>query len=266
MDQNQKIKNWIEKNELDNIPEIIYRFDKLEIGLNDILFNQTIKFSNPSSFNDPFDLYEGLFDLTLSNADARRHAIYLKTLHGSHLSERELSLEMRRNKPGIKKTILKTLAKTKACSGIACFSAAPKHPLLWAHYALKHTGICIGFSRNLLYSKLYPETWYARVRYTENIEPLNYFKERHLTLVNWVFTKSNVWSYEKEVRIFSRECFGITPFDPIFVKEIIFGCRVDENEIKNAIDKLKKYYPHVKFKKMRIKKTTFELEPIDINC
>ncbi len=260
----QKINDWIKKNELDNIPEIIYRFDKLEIGLNDILSNQTIKFSNPSTFNDPFDLYEGLFDLAFSNADARRHAIHLKTTLGSHLSERDLSLEMRKDKSGVKKTILKTLENIKNCSGIACFSATQKHPLLWAHYAQKHTGICIGFSRNLLFSKLFPETWYARVRYTEDIEPINYFKEGPLTLVNWVFTKSRVWSYEKEIRIFSQKHCGLTAFDPLFVKEIIFGCRVNKDEVKDSIGKLRKVYSHVKFKKMRIKKDSFELEAIEI--
>ena len=45
----------------------------------------------------------------------------------------------------ILKETKKKLSKTK---GVLCFSKTWKTPVLWAHYADKHKGICLGFEVN----------------------------------------------------------------------------------------------------------------------
>jgi hypothetical protein len=78
--------------------------------------------------------------------------------------------------------------------GMLCFSATWRDPVLWAHYADKHRGICIGFD-------LSPE-FCKKVNYLSKRLPF----PRSITLNDIaiaeviLFTKFKNWAYEQEVR------------------------------------------------------------------
>jgi hypothetical protein len=75
-------------------------------------------------------------------------------------------------------------------------------------------------------------------------------------------TKSEFWSYEKEVRFFDFDNgIGVKKFIKECLKEIIFGCKADETNIKKIIQLCQlNGFKHVIFKKARIVPGKFELD------
>ena len=88
--------------------------------------------------------------------------------------------------------------------GVLCFTSAWHSPVMWAHYAEKHSGICLGFD--------VPE----RRGLERLIEPIVYAPERLAFLLDstkdlygidatfvlaMLLTKSREWAYEQEYRV-----------------------------------------------------------------
>lgn len=115
--------------------------------------------------------------------------------------------------------------------GIVCMGAHWKSPLMWAHYADNHTGVCLGFDvpddkvRKVLYA---PDRILLDI---DPKKPLRGISED--TLKQLAFTKYFQWSYEQEWRIFGRleepdpeNGFYYVPFGPMLtLGEIIVGTR-----------------------------------------
>jgi hypothetical protein len=85
--------------------------------------------------------------------------------------------------------------------GMLCFSTTWSNPLLWGHYANKHSGIALGFD--------IPDTLLSSVYYTRNraqkieIDPKNSHVVNGLVLLNRLIrTKFLDWQYEAEYRMF----------------------------------------------------------------
>lgn len=109
--------------------------------------------------------------------------------------------------------------------------------LLWAHYASNHAGFCIEFE--------FPDIQPKQVLYREHIEsiPLLDFVKARLGLIgvelgnrvhDALHVKTNCWAYEGEYRWIAGNEMGYIPkgskflkfpYDPRWVKAIIFGCR-----------------------------------------
>jgi hypothetical protein len=88
-------------------------------------------------------------------------------------------------------------AKTR---GLLCFSRSWQNPLLWSHYADKHSGLCLGF--DVPDSNLRPVT-YIRRRLPVDLSALTNATQLDPTMVeSWIFTKYSHWKYEQEVRAF----------------------------------------------------------------
>jgi hypothetical protein len=86
--------------------------------------------------------------------------------------------------------------------GMLCFSRSWRNPVQWSHYAVKHTGLCLGFDipENLLTKVRYSSTrLQARVDVIEGSGP-NAQKE----MLKVLSTKYAHWRYESEMRLFTR--------------------------------------------------------------
>ncbi len=84
-------------------------------------------------------------------------------------------------------------------NGLLCFSRNWQNPVMWSHYAQKHTGVCYGFDVD-------PETFvdvrYVSERLYPDLTPQNFFE--HIgenQMVDLFATKFIHWSYEEEVRL-----------------------------------------------------------------
>ncbi len=132
----------------------------------DAIKNQNIKISRICDLNDPFDLLP--YDFTdKERPDAQIHA------RTELLSGRGI--------------------------GLLCFSFKWSNPVLWAHYADNHNGICLDFDL--------PDDVADKVRYVKKRERLPSDRnEDEETALQWakklLFTKFHGWEYEAECRVF----------------------------------------------------------------
>jgi hypothetical protein len=115
--------------------------------------------------------------------------------------------------------------------GISCGSTNPRCPLMWAHYANNHKGICIKYDfelegvQNICFDK--DETLdILKVNYSDNpIDIFSYSIDKLENLKYEILTnKYSKWQYENEVRLI-REGQGLLKIKKICIKEIIFGCK-----------------------------------------
>jgi len=87
------------------------------------------------------------------------------------------------------------LSQTK---GLICFSRSWKNPLLWGHYAEKHTGIALGFD--------VPDELLMPAIYAESLADFSIDagtgRPSQSVIDALVRTKFKDWSYEDEVRVF----------------------------------------------------------------
>lgn len=151
--------------------------------------------------------------------------------------------------------------------GMLCFSRDWSNPVLWSHYAKKHTGIAIGFE---IPSKMLMDVIYSATRLPpESIQQAYRTQEEGEAYVKTLLLmKYNDWSYEDEVRVFteikepdpSTGLHFVNFGDNLKVKEVIAGplCTIDEATIRSTLSKYQQEISVVKarlaFKSFRIVK------------
>jgi hypothetical protein len=200
----------------------VYKFLTSEYAMKDI-WERRLKISEISDLNDPFEL------IPCDLSDPRRlYAV---------LGMRD---ELTRNR------------------GLLCFSRSWTNPLLWAHYADKHRGICLGFDLSVA------DGTAREVDYVEERLPWQEPATEEFTL-KLLWTKFAGWRYEDEVRAFmtreepENQRYFIHFDDRLKLREIIVGhrCGVERGEISAA---MASYLEPVPIIKARLSRTSFNVE------
>lgn len=132
--------------------------------------------------------------------------------------------------------------------GVICFGKHWKSPVMWAHYARSHTGVCLGFDvpddkpKQIVYE---PE----RIRWAVDLaKPIRGVDVELLERV--VTTKYAQWAYEEEWRLFAK----LEESDPtngeyyldfgpnLTLREIIVGARCTNSvgSFKGLVGKVEK--------------------------
>ena len=228
-----------------------------------ILKNFTLQFSDPTTFNDPFDCNEKLlkfnFDESFSDELIKQNQMGL-----SRLERRKLKREFN-NPENIKRILNSEKRKYK----ISCFSKYYDEVLLWSHYADKHKGICIGFNFPYKYDEKFI---LCPVKYINEIKPIDGMSDTLRIIMYWLTTKSKRWEYEQEIRAICKNEIKseneYIKYDPKYINEIIFGCNVTDSELKNGISKLLKNGLNtdtIQIKRMKINEQNFLLKSENIN-
>ena len=127
--------------------------------------------------------------------------------------------------------------------GFISFCEDWSSPLLWAHYADSHRGLCLGFDID--------EEQAAKVNYVREKKALSSVEEfvsdrDDSTMYYALTTKFDDWSYERERRVFCRidssmpeHQIQFEPFGEIFnLKTVILGlrCQISVSEIRKILD------------------------------
>lgn len=175
---------------------ILYRFLKAEYAIKTIQ-TKTLKVSNIDHTNDPWEL--SFIDRTLPSGAQLAKDIRDKIAEKHHL---------------------------------ICFSETWQHPLMWAHYAERHKGICLGFRFG---EKLIATDQCRPVEYINNPLILDLGPEPNEKSVRQVaWTKHSCWSYECEHRMFTgpldKDCDNrafVDIDDELVICEIIAGICCD---------------------------------------
>ncbi|HWE84809.1 MAG TPA: DUF2971 domain-containing protein [Terracidiphilus sp.] len=137
-------------------------------------------------------------------------------------------------------------------TGIFSLSADPAHPLMWAHYADQHRGLCLGFEETpgsklanwvhclqVIYSDELPEMqgngFQTTMAFSMDEAGRPYTSSYKISFEDETFrrvvsTKPTAWSYEQEVRYI--EPFGGLCDWPGMLSECTFrlGCRDDRRQ------------------------------------
>jgi len=127
-------------------------------------------------------------------------------------------------------------------TGLLCFSTNWTNPLLWSHYAAKHTGVCLGFD---LKKGITRPVRYEEKRLMARVEKKTDRFVMDEDLKEQLFlTKSHHWQYEDERRIvidLSKETregkFYFHRFDKDMVlSEVILGprCSLKLDKVRNV--------------------------------
>jgi hypothetical protein len=181
---------------------LVYKFLTAEFGLKS-LREKRLKISTVDDLNDPFDL------LPYDMKDRRIRGIV-----------REASRVW------------------GAKHGMLCMSADWRDPVIWAHYADKHKGLCLGFEVG--------ETKVNNVRYVDRRLPFPKTPDAIdiEEAYDWFLTKFKSWEYEKEVRSWIElvDTFDsglhFKSFDAsLRLVKVIAGarCRTSLQELKNSV-------------------------------
>jgi len=139
--------------------------------------------------------------------------------------------------------------------GLLCFSATWRDPVLWAHYANKHKGLCLAFE--------VPDAACRAVTYEKHRLSLP-LRPTLPDAEALIFTKYANWQYEQELRIWaalneSDDGLYFAEFGPsLILKKVISGarCTLPFHEIKEATEPLA---AEVQFVKARAGFTEFEI-------
>lgn len=172
-------------NLIEEQPPIFYRYRAFDNFTLDALCSDSLYFSNPSTFNDPFDCnpqiecdssnieLEELLSKMVKTRVSKEIKDSLKNLQiggvkadsfSSHRAMNEAVkkigyIEYMATDPDYEDSIentkkflltqeIKKELRDHYERGICCFSTTHSNSLLWSHYADKHQGLCIGYSTN----------------------------------------------------------------------------------------------------------------------
>lgn len=206
----------------------VYYLTGAQFALSNLAFRR-IKVSRFADLNDPFEL------LSVDLNDKEYRAAFRKTKE-----------EINKNK------------------GLICFSRSWRNPLMWGHYAERHTGICLGFD---IPDKLLKPVIYAkRLIKIEVDKKTKVTKFTHEFMDKLLRTKFFDWKYEDEVRLFvqlDHDTIESGKYycdfsDDLVLREVILGPHC-ELPIEGIRDIVANFDPSVRVIKSRIAFTNFEV-------
>jgi hypothetical protein len=201
----------------------VYKFLLAKYALEDIE-RRRVKISEFPTLNDPFDL----LPYRMQDEVKHRRLFYLKEGLGDN-------------------------------AGMLCFSQTWQNPLLWAHYADCHKGICLGFDVAKAYGR---KINYCLERLTSDDVSEKEIAEKA------PYTKFKDWEYEKEFRLYAsiHERDGGHAFSQftkrIALRDVIvgMGCCTSREEIDIALLKSGvAAHPPVNVFKVRPSHTEFQM-------
>ena len=210
----------------------VYKYISYENGLEYLITNNSIKFSDPNDFNDPFDCNPILFKLEIPQNEFDS---VVNTLPYDRKTRRFLK---RSNTP---ENALESLKYKRRQKRIYSFTRDFASNLMWSHYGDNHKGLCIGFEFPIKYKDefvLYP------VNYPDSLEVVRLEKDTNRVLYYWLTTKLKEWKYEEEIRAIHINNKDLCTFSKNHIKEVIFGNRVPKKNIIKLQKRLRKLnYP-----------------------
>ncbi len=258
------------ENTINNVP-VLYKYVDFDGGQK-LLTNNNLLIKNPAKFNDPYDCYPGLINFDKMPDD------YIKDLINKYYPN--LSREDRRKKinstiKNSKSGLIKMFRTDfingeRQGKGITCFTEDHQNLLMWSQYADSHKGICIGFNLEKLYRSLkvnpYKETALLKVKYTKELHAMDYYEDGFKAIINWLRTKSNLWEYEKEIRIsfgpidFKGSDHKFVSFAQEAVEVIYIGSMMEEDKENQIVQIVENKYKKADIFKMTLNTNSFKLD------
>lgn len=193
-----------------------------------LLLHNRLWLAAPSTFNDPFD-GRSAYELTLRGAELRKELEQLLRRQGMKSAEakRRVRSDVVANPEWFRQQREQHLNLIRNHLGVCALSANPRSPLLWAHYAQDHKGICVQ-----LRLWVDPEALVAHQVEYRNDYPVMLDFGRAATGRDAMLPflrKSTDWAYEEEWRLVEPERPNThRSFNARAMTGVIFGLRTTE--------------------------------------
>jgi hypothetical protein len=214
--------------------------------ISDLLLNHRIKFSNPATFNDPWDCRLNFAKRILDDPKIYKDNVdYAIDIQRRHYEIPEIELARRAQKlledrPFLEARIDEiSIAMNDAITKdyrVYCMSTKPDSSLMWAHYS-KHDGVCFGFKTQ---SKVFCSA--LEVTYAKEYPQLNPAENDECKFLRDVlFTKAEEWGYECEFRLIGKESNtesflslsdGFLTFEPTDLQFVVVGSLMHDDQVQ----------------------------------
>lgn len=238
-----------------------------------ILENQQLWFPLPNTFNDPFDANLGMrFDLLSDErlrtiAEAKIRAEQPGAGHFLLQSEVDKFLKWVHDPATHDAAMQQWIQRLTSKMRVFCICPDRGNILLWSHYAKNHTGFAIGFNSTKLH-----ELWKAsqgfqmghvayRETYPVMIPPTEEDKVTKADIITTIMNvKSDIWAYEKEVRMIMFDGPTHADFDPALISEVTIGCKMTAPHVERMLQLMDERYPHAAVYKAKLNREAFSLD------
>jgi hypothetical protein len=238
------------------------------------LTKQSIRFSQPKAFNDPFEMQPEFWVLNRDLMNKTQNPCQF-VIHGHQkLSDKYLIKDLGAVEKLATVDTRKLVSDFNDAIAILCLTKAdtllPNNLLMWAHYAESHRGIVIEFNESDFASKA------VEIKYSPNrpVIDASLLYENEYIAIEDLYYKHSCWSYEYEHRITCKldECEQIPDIkDPlgndIYIKSvpiesircIYIGCNASKEIKKLAFEIHKECGVHFMF--LKVHKEEYKLIP-----
>ena len=261
----------------------------------DVLEKLLIRFTQPSCFNDPFEMrvsVDGHSPESLDKAEDevnRGHFLQYALRGGKYSYEEFKKIQKSRNRKAMEKLKFdsdyrKLKSSTRAFEnwnanvGILSLSAEEKNLLMWAHYADSHRGLLIEFDPKHVFFNQPVATpqegefdfgILTRVIYLQTRPKMHVEKTSPFETLPMLKTKSIEWEKEKEWRVYQylekrdeqtaigNEVVFLFKLPPECVKRVVVGCNMDYQKRKRIVNVVK---ANPKFKGVKIEESVLNLD------
>lgn len=160
-------------------------------------------------------------------------------------------------------SVTETIRYLNGRSGVVCFSRSWNSPVMWAHYAEQHQGLCLGFDID--------EHLTRPIVYSADRMPFPDFaalddRLRAEAIDRMLYTKFEDWRYEQEIRTAvhldadtaENGLFFVEWGEQLRLAEVVVG--LQSTTCRRELDAALMGYPHpVPFIKARSSRTAFEV-------
>ena len=204
---------------LGDVPRFLYKYRDVSSAIQ-FLKDQSIYFSNFKEFNDPF---ESSANYIVDFTPQQYYDFFISTGFNI-ISAKEVARQIASGKIDGKDVLRNATEEALSSIGYFCMTARPDNLLMWAHYADCHRGVCLKFD---ILEDL--DSFLVPVPIEYNSEYID-FDTLNSNIVELIRRKSCDWAYEQEYRIIKPDMHGLMKVNRRALKEIIFGCRIKENE------------------------------------
>ena len=252
-----------------DIPEILYKYrDYGNKYHRKVIDDNEIYFAAPNEFNDPFDSAipfrydpkdltpENLFLKLTELAEKKNPEWTTQQIHEFAYQKQNEKLIFDENHVDKQNQIRQeNFNKTFR---IFSLSKEKNNFLMWSHYSDSHKGFCIGYNSKRLFEQTKGQL--GPILYDTEFPLFRLFDESFEHFVKYVYTKSDIWSYESEYRIMRQASFGKTlVLEKDTIEEIIFGIKMEQETKFKLLDHIKSEYPQAKVFDTKPHKEKFEI-------
>ena len=242
--------------QLGHYPRYVYKYRPINNFTLYIFQNSKLFFSNPKSFNDPFDCQI----VTSTDNTPEEIEIFLNQNAPAFSTEMKKSLAVGWfNRPADWNSMInETINGIINNSAICCFAGANDNVLMWSHYTDSHKGICLKF--DILNDLGFFETPII-VKYDKEYPVYNHLSNPSKIFECLIQTKAECWNYEKELRVIKPHGpDGLYEFSKEALSEICFGVNTSEKDIQDIHNLVQaNNFKNTKFKKAEISKSSFKI-------